>query len=124
MCIPYQLSGRPRELPASEDVEMEVPHALPGEVPVVHDEPEVAGISGPGRDSTDDAQEVPTQRFVPELGQLWDMLSGHHEHVERGRRVDVVEGDGTLVLVHDPGGDLTRDDPADHASGHVGTIAA
>src|SRR4029078_9291051 len=115
---------RPGELPAPENVEVEVPHALPREVAVVHHEPEGVRVSRLRRDRSDDAEQVAAQRLVAQLGERWDMVSGHDEDMDGGVGMEVVHRAPTPVLMDDLPRDLAGDDPADHAVGHVGTIAA
>ena len=53
-----------------------------------------------------------------------DVALGDDEHVHRGLRIDVVEGQDLVVLVLDAGGTPAGDDLAEHAGGHKARTGA
>src|SRR5712691_13499023 len=64
-------------------------------------------------DFTDDLVVLDTH-----LVQRLDVSLGNHQHVGRGLRVDVVEGEHPLVLVDDRCGNLAMDDLAEQTIRH------
>ena len=48
-----------------------------------------------------------------------DVAPRDDEHVKRSLRVDVLEGDESVILMHDRAWNVTRDDLAEQAIGHI-----
>lgn len=99
-------------------MQVQVPDGLSGLVAVVGDEAEVLSVARVRRDLPHHAQQVPREGGIVEVSEPRDVGARHDEHVERGGGLQIVEGDGTVVLVHERRGDLARDDPAEDAVGH------
>lgn len=102
-----------------EDVAVDVEHRLPCRGTGVEDEAEltVGLLRG---DLLGEVHEASEELGVGtgELRDVGVVLPGHHEHVHGRLRVDVPEGDGVLVLSHDVGRQVARDDPAEEAVAH------
>ena len=62
--------------------------------------------------------------FGGEVVEAGDVAPRHHEHVRRRLRVDVLERDHAVVLIHDRARDLPRDDLAEQAIGHGTSLRA
>ncbi len=105
-------------MPTAEDVQVEVPHALPGVIAVIHDQPVAVGVAGIRGDAPDDLQKTSTEPLVLEIGQLCDVDPRHDQHMQWRRRTQIGEGDGVTVLMHERGRDLARDDAAEDAVPH------
>ena len=95
-----------------------MPDGLTGRAAIVHDGPELGMTRVPG-DPARHCQQVPSEVHVLEVGERRDMGARHDEHVERRRRTQVVEGDGTVILVDELRGNVAAHDAAEDAVRHV-----
>jgi|SRR5712691_6041346 len=119
-----RLSRRPRELSASHDVKVEMPHRLPCLGAVVGDEAKVVGVARLPGDGSRGLDQLAAQRLVGEVRELCDVATRNDKDVKRRARVVVLERDDVGVLVDDRRWDLFRRDPAEDAIGHVRTLPA
>lgn len=87
-------------------------------VAVVDDEPEVLSVAGVRGHPTDHAEQMTREGGVVEVREPGDVGARHDKHVERRRRLQILEGDGTVVIVDERRRDLARDDPTEDAFGH------
>ncbi len=112
---------RPAErLGAADDVDVQMIHVLPADPPGVHDGAEASGEPC-SRARRPAMREHPAQHRahgVRRLGERVDMLLGDDHEVHRRQRVDVVEGEHVVVLVHLAAGNLALHDLAEDAVGH------
>jgi hypothetical protein len=67
-----------------------------------------------------DRQKVSQERFIPGIAlvQRGQMLSRHHQNVGRGLGMNVVEGNGRVVLENNTSGDFVTSDFAENAVIH------
>ena len=91
---------------------------------VVHDEPEIVAVTGIARDPRSRECELPGERGVVEVREPLDVPARNDEHMERRARVEVIERDDVVVLVDEPRRQLLRDDLAEDAFRHAGTVPA
>src|SRR5436189_3273791 len=91
---------------------------------VVHDEPKVLAVTGVARDPRGHECELPGERGVVELREPLDMAARNDEHMEWCARVEVIERDDVVVLVDEARRQLLRDDFAEDALRHAGTVPA
>jgi hypothetical protein len=111
---------RPFQSAASDEVNVEMKYGLPGfRTDVEHGAVSVFDIAFT-RDLRGD--EVTT---ADEFRVFWscflqppDVFLRHHQHMRRGLRVDVFEGEGVIVLVDFSRGDFVPDHAAEEAVGH------
>jgi hypothetical protein len=117
-------SGRPAEASPSEEMEVDVEHAIARVGPGVEDESEAplrqAKIPG-------EVAASPNQRSHERIvlgGQVQkarEVFLGDQQDVDGGFGPDVVEGQNGVVLVDHPRGDPARDDLAEEAR-HEATV--
>ena len=91
---------------------MQVGDALAAVRPVVDHDPEALGESQLLGDSSGREQQVAEERLVGGggLGDARDRLLRKQVHMHRRLRLDIVNRQAEIVLVHDACGDLTGDD--------------
>src|SRR5512137_2052741 len=115
------LTGRPELGAPPEEVQVHVEDELPAVlVHVYHGPPARAGHAALSCNLRGHALHLPQERVVGggQVVQGGDVPARHHQHVHRGLRVDVVEGDDVLVFVDQFRRDLPPDDPAEEAVRH------
>lgn len=108
-------TGRPFEAATGQKMDVEMRHGLAGIAAMVDDEAEAfvpslnAELFG---DATRGEQQGPERGLIFRhgLADTRDELLRHDEDVDRGLRIDVVEGRHELVLIDERRGDLTLDD--------------
>ena len=108
-------TGGPAEGPPGQQVRVDVEDALADPGPGVEHRAELGDVQRVGR-RTDPGEHLRGQLGVP--GQLDDVAHvhpRHDEHVGRGLRVDVAEGDDRVVGEDDVDRDVTGDHRAEHA---------
>ena len=94
-------------------------HGLTGVgIAVEHRAEAGAGIAALGRKQARPAHHSAHQHVVPggQVVHRTDVRAGHHEHVHRRLRVEVLEGHEVVVLEHDRGRDLARRDSTEEAA--------
>src|SRR2546430_6561654 len=91
---------------------------------VVHDEPEIVAVTRVARDPRGREYELPGEPGVVEVREPLDVPARNDEHMKRRARVEVIERDDVVVLVDEPRRQLLRDDPAEDALRHAGTVPA
>src|SRR3954469_16833805 len=94
------LSGRPGEFPSTQDVQVQVIHALAGILPGVrHDSVALTVQAQLACNLSGKLKQSAEQPFsVGALGIAYrgDVTGGYHEHVHRCLRVDVAEREGIV----------------------------
>ena len=99
-------------MPAAQDVEMEMEYRLAGIASGVRDDP-IAGLRQPllfrhlGTGHQELSQEVGV--LIAAVLHRCHMLFGNDERMDRRLRIDIVEGQRAIVLVHD----LGRESPSE-----------
>ena len=106
-------------MPATENVEMQMPHRLAGVVAVVHHQPEIVGDASLACDLPHGLEKLAAQGLVVELRKLGDVPSGYDQDVERRARKDVVDRHDVVVLIDDRRGDLSGHDATEQAVVHA-----
>ena len=116
--VALYLSRRPAQGPSTQNMEVQVDHALPGVGPDVGDEPPSAGafLAHPGGGGEHRGEEAGI--VWSQSGGRIDVAFGDHEHMGGGRRVDVVESKHVVGLEHHIGGDGPGRDRAEETVGH------
>mmetsp|Transcript_21330 Transcript_21330/g.84837 ORF Transcript_21330/g.84837 Transcript_21330/m.84837 type:complete len:276 (-) Transcript_21330:546-1373(-) len=115
-------SGRPRERPAADDVEVEVEDRLAHLGAVIHYEP-IRVEAGLLSDDADFGHQVAEHGDVVVLreAQLREAhaLLGDEQHVDGSDGVDVLEREAVVVLVDDVGRDVAAEDLVEDRRGRV-----
>src|SRR5690349_2590111 len=120
------LSRRPGEAAAADEVQVDVEDRLPGVAVGVEHHPEAAGrnaaLFGDGGRAP---RQLADNRVVlrRQLVERRDVALGDDEHMRRGLRLDVFEGQDAFVLVHDLGWQLAVDDLAEKTVRHYARMA-
>src|SRR5262249_362400 len=117
-------TGRPLEIPAAEQVKVQVRHGLAGTFLAVQNET-VAIIQAEllgqlGRDNVQVAEQLGVG--LGDLVVRGDDLARDDEHVGRRLCIDVAEGEAAVVLVNDLGRDLLVDDLLEKVILHHGEV--
>ena len=116
------LAGWPAEVPAGEDMDVEVADALPDGPAAVDDDAERAAVAGIGRNLPDDLQEPSADLLVSQLEHVRDVRPRDDERVEGRLRGAILERDDVLVLIEELRGDLAARDLAEHTVSHAARI--
>lgn len=102
---------------------MKMRHAHTRVGPGVGDEAEAAlAVAVLLCDARGDTDDVAEERLVVRVGDGRNVRPRDHQDVERRLRVRVVEGHDAVVLVEKARRNLARDDPAEDAVGHSGSV--
>jgi hypothetical protein len=112
------LAWRPVHRPATEQVKVQVINSLSGLWPLVHDEPVAIAIDLPlVGDPVRHLEKMNEHRCVSRLQVVdgRDVLFWNDEHMRRGNRTDVFEGDHLVVTEDLLRRDLSRKDLAEQA---------
>src|SRR2546423_1627314 len=104
---------------AADDVDMKMIHVLTPDPAGVDDRAEAVGRALLAREPRGTREDAPqhVRVGVGRRGERIDVLLGDDHEVHRRHRIDVVEGEHLLVLVHLAARDLARDDLAEDAIG-------
>src|SRR5258706_6077278 len=110
----------PEWMGAADDVYVKMIHVLPADSPGVDDGAEAVGRSLLAREPGGDGQHAAQHRRVlgPAVSERIDVRFRDDHEVDRGLRIDVVEGEHVVVFVDFLARDLARDDLAENAVFH------
>src|SRR5690348_2935383 len=103
---------------------MQMEHGLAGAGAVVDDDAERFAVAVGFRELAGDHHQVAEQCLILGRGvaQARNRLARNHQQMHRRARIDVLDGDAELVLVHERAGDLARDDLLEQGLGHAASF--